>query len=85
MLVFAEHFLDTLKAAMMPQWASLKSPDAKHFYRRKFTDQYARKKRQVKHLWISALLLVLFFPTLPLLISMVMFTSFLSFCILDET
>ncbi len=58
---------------------------ADHAHYRRFTAKYRRKRSIVKSLWISAGLMSLMFPFLQFVCAMGLFTTCLSFAILDET
>lgn len=68
-----------------PHWQAFKKPDPNHFYRRKFTKHYHRKKDTVKNVWIAAGCVMFAFPVIQFIIPTILFTSFIAFCILDET
>lgn len=74
-----------LLTLLKPAWMQRKDPDEEHFYRRTFTKRYQAKLRLVKNLWIVSGLLMLAFPLLPFIASLGLFTTFISFSILDET
>lgn len=63
----------------------LRSPDEYHFHRRRFTQKYRNKQKVVRSLWFSMSLVVLAFPVPHVAVFVALFTTFLSFCILDET
>ena len=46
---------------------------------------YSAKKKIVKSLWIVSGMIMLSFPQLPMIITLGLLTTFLSFTILDET
>ena len=69
-------------------WNSLQNrqqADPNHPYKRLFTERYLAKKRIVKGIWIASGLLMLSFPLLPFVVTLGLFTTFLSFSILDES
>ncbi len=68
-----------------PQWMHSQIPDETHFYRRQFTPAYRKKMILVRRLWVFSGLLVLCFPTFIFLAVISLFSTFLSFCLLDET
>lgn len=55
-----------------------------HPHNRRYTAQYRRKQGLVKDIWIGAGLLIIFMP-LGLQLTMLLATTFVSLCILDET
>ncbi len=67
----------------LPQKSS--SDDTHHPQHRRFTKKYQAKKNIVKVLWISACLLMLINPILPVVLIIALPVTFLSFMILDET
>ncbi|NIB41161.1 hypothetical protein HBA55_16275 [Pseudomaricurvus alkylphenolicus] len=68
-----------------PHWLNSRDPDAEHFHRRRFTHKYREKQRIVRSVWFSAGVVMLAFPQPHVVIALLLFTTFLSFCILDET
>jgi hypothetical protein len=68
-----------------PVWMNSEAPEAQHFHRRRFTTDYRLRQKLVEKIWLFAALLLLCFPSLPLAIAGVLFATFLSFCILDES
>ncbi|MAY41648.1 MAG: hypothetical protein CMI05_04940 [Oceanospirillaceae bacterium] len=70
---------------LAPQWMQNRTPDYDHFYRRFFTAKHKAKRSIAKLIWIAALLLLLFFPYPPLIVSLLLFTTFISFSLLDES
>lgn len=70
---------------LAPAWMRDRTPDENHFYRRFFTAKHRAKKAKAKRLWIGVLLLLLLFPHPPLIVTMLLFTTFLTFCLLDES
>lgn len=56
----------------------------KHPSWRRYTRKYLRKKAIVKDVWIASGTMIIFMP-LYWQITMLLITTFLSFCILDET
>jgi len=69
--------------AIIPDWASCAEPA--HCHGRRYTLKYRRKKGIVKSLWIVSGLSMLVIPILPFMAALGLFTTFLSFVILDET
>ena len=70
---------------LMPDWAQSTCPDPSHCHGRRLTAHYKKKQGVVKNLWIGAGLVMLLVATLPFVFSAILFTTFLSFVILDET
>jgi hypothetical protein len=60
-------------------------PDPSHPHLRRFTRRYRRKRDLVKWVWIFAGLLMLLSKSLALTFFVALGTTFLSFCLLDET
>lgn len=75
-------FLMTL---VLPNWMQDKHPDEQHFYRRKFTSKHRAKRHKVKSLWIGSGLIALLFPLPAVLVTVFLFTTFLSFSLMDES
>lgn len=61
-----------------------KSPDPKHSYRRTFTPKYIKKKKYLYYVWCSVLVSMLIIPSLAYAFASALFTTFISFMILDE-
>ncbi|MCB1724022.1 MAG: hypothetical protein KDJ39_10060 [Gammaproteobacteria bacterium] len=70
---------------MLPHWLNDESPDHKHPHRRRFTVAYRRKQGIVKNVWIASGLLMAIQGSLPLIATLTLGTTFLSFVLLDET
>jgi hypothetical protein len=70
---------------LMPRWAVNSLPDANHCHRRRFTRAYKRKQEMVRSLWIYSGLVMVVIPVAPYVAAATLFTTFLSFVILDET
>lgn len=70
---------------LMPNWAKSRHPDASHFYQRRFTASYQRKKEKVKSIWMVMGCIMLMCPLIQFVVPILLFTSFVAFCILDET
>ena len=56
-----------------------------HPYQRMLTKSYLEKKKIVRSIWIAAGLLMVGFPLPPFIVTLALFTTFLSFTILDES
>ncbi|WP_296060718.1 hypothetical protein [uncultured Amphritea sp.] len=70
---------------MLPEWMQVTYPDGSHFFRRKFTAAYKARLRWVYRIWIGSGLLMLAIPAPPVVIGLGLFTTFISFSLLDET
>ena len=70
---------------LAPAWMRDRTPDETHFYRRFFTAKYRAKRNKAKWLWIGMLALMLCFPYPPLMLAVLLFTTFLTFSLLDES
>ena len=68
-----------------PHLYEIREPDELHPYKRKFTKRYKAKKQVVKGLWIATGLLMIIYPLIPFIVTLGLFTTFLSFSILDES
>jgi hypothetical protein len=62
-----------------------RTPDSDHFYRRFFTAKHRAKRSKAKLIWIAVLFLLILFPYPPLIVSLLLFTTFLTFSLLDES
>ncbi|WP_027857657.1 hypothetical protein [Marinobacterium jannaschii] len=78
------HLLRFLISLMFPHWMQDQTPDQNHFYRRVFTSRHKARVKRLYLLWLGAMSIVLIFPSLPLLIIVTLFTTFISFSFLDE-
>lgn len=74
-----------LQSSWRPLWMESQEPDKEHFHRRRFTENYRRRKQIVERVWLFTGLLLLTFPSPPLAVVGVMLATFVSFSILDET
>ncbi|WP_286238016.1 hypothetical protein [Neptuniibacter halophilus] len=79
------HLLAFLLMLLAPGWMRDRTPDEKHFYRRFFTRRHRAKRSKAKLLWIAALCLMLFFPYPPLMVALLLFTTFITFSLMDES
>ena len=59
--------------------------DDQHPHYRRFSKRYKRKQGVVKNIWIGAGLITLVFPFPHVAVALSLITTFLSFCLLDET
>lgn len=59
--------------------------DDSHPHYRRFSARYKRKQSMVKNFWIGAGLITLIFPLLHVAFILTLSTTFISFCLLDET
>ena len=74
-----------LQMLFQPNWVRHRNPDSEHFYRRTLTPQHRAKKRLIYYIWVSVLLTMLIIPSLAYAFAASLFTTFVSFMILDET
>ena len=70
---------------LLPEWMSNRQPDSQHFFRRKFTSQYRARLRRVYWLWLASSCLMLVLPVPAIVIPLALFTTFISFSLLDES
>lgn len=66
-------------------WLCAGRADYAAFQRRKRTPEYRARKRLCKNIWIGAGLLMVLQPTLPIIGTLGLLATFLSFAILDES
>ncbi len=71
--------------SILPAWWGRAEADPNHPHRRRYTRRYRRKLGLVKSLWIGSGLLMLLCNSLALVFGLALATTFLSFCVLDET
>ena len=64
------------------EWIPL---ETEHPHFRRYSPRYRRKRSLVKNLWLVAGCIILAFPFLPVLVFIFLFTTFISFSLLDET
>lgn len=69
---------------LLPEWMRDNRPDSRHFFRRKFTEAYKARLRWAYRIWLGSALLMLAIPSPPVIIGLGLFTTFLSFSLLDE-
>lgn len=69
---------------LLPDWMRDQHPDSRHFFRRKFTSAYRARLCRVRRIWIGSGLLMLALPSPPVIITLGLFTTFISFSLLDE-
>ncbi|RTE66513.1 hypothetical protein EH243_07920 [Amphritea opalescens] len=69
---------------LLPEWMRNIHPDSDHFYRRKLTPAYKDRLRYAYRIWLGSVLLMIALPSPPVIIGLGLFTTFLSFSLLDE-
>lgn len=74
-----------LVRSFTPRESEIALPREDDDHLRRYSRRYRVKRSWVKNLWIGSSLLMLCFPLLPFMLAVGLFTSFLSFAILDET
>ncbi|MFD1383593.1 hypothetical protein ACFQ45_09455 [Rhodanobacter aciditrophus] len=78
-----------IAAAFMPGWYQKEFIDTKHAthhaHYRRTTEKYRGRRKIVRTLWTGTGILVLAFPTPPIMVGALLFSTCLSFAILDET
>ncbi|GAA5317428.1 MAG: hypothetical protein AseanaTS_26330 [Candidatus Pelagadaptatus aseana] len=74
-----------LQLTWRPVWMDSQKPDKAHFHRRRFTEDYRRRRVIVERVWLFTGLLLLGFPSPPLVVTGLILATFVSFSILDET
>lgn len=79
------HLISFILAFLKPSWMQDKTPDASHFYRRLFTSKHRAKRAKARLLWIGVGGLMLAFPYPPLIIALSLFTTFITFSLMDES
>ncbi|WP_295802398.1 hypothetical protein [uncultured Microbulbifer sp.] len=71
--------------SFLPRESEIVVPNEEDDHLRRYSRRYQVKKGWVKNLWIGSSLLMICFPLLPFVLAVGLFTSLLSFAILDET
>lgn len=79
------YLIDFYFLLFVPSWMQDRTPDESHFYRRFFTAKHRAKRSKAKWLWIGMLSLMACFPYPPVMVAMLLFTTFLTFSLLDES
>lgn len=79
------HWLRFLILLLAPAWMQDRTPDERHFFRRRFTLKHYKKRKKVRYIWLSAISVWLINPTLPMMIFVGLLSTFLSFSLLDES
>ena len=78
-----------IASALMPGWYKREFVDTKHAQKhahyRRTTKKYKMRKKIVRTVWTGTGMLVLAFPTPPIMVGALLFSTCLSFAILDET
>ncbi len=74
-----------LRHCLLPSWLGALSPQRRHQLLRPQTQKYRRKRRIVKNVWLISGATMLINPVLYIILPLALFTTFLSFSILDET
>ena len=86
---FIRFHLTLVFFTFLPSWyqpAFLDEEHAKkHAHFRRATRAYRKKRRLVRNLWTGTGVFMIVFPTPPLLIGAMLFSTCLSFAILDES
>ncbi|MEW5249845.1 hypothetical protein [Microbulbifer sp. 2201CG32-9] len=71
--------------AFLPVAGEIRLPSPHDAQARRYTRAYRARQKRVKKLWLGSCLLMLCFPLVPFVLALSLFTSLLSFAILDET
>ena len=71
--------------ALLPHWWRSHRGDPLHPHGRRFTPKYRAKRRRVRDLWVLAGVCMVVWPTIQVVVPVLLGMTFLSFCILDET
>ena len=79
------NFIKWVYKLITPNWAIYRHPDPNHFFKRRFTTRYKQKQQRVKNVWIIMGCVIVICPVIQFIVPILLFTSFVSFCILDET
>ncbi|MDE1463137.1 hypothetical protein [Spartinivicinus poritis] len=73
-----------LCSKLLPGWMHNKKPDAKHFYRRLFTNAYQNKKQRLTIYWLILGGFLTQINSLPAIVCLLLIATFATFAILDE-
>ncbi len=82
---FYWELINSFIAPYRPDLLTLNESAENHPHYRRFTKRYMRKRGLVKSLWIVAGVIFLINPVIQLIAVVALFTTCLSFAILDET
>lgn len=85
LLIILKQWLQDLLVLPFPHQLFDRRVDAKHDSLRRNTQHYQQQKEWARCLWVGFAVVLFFFPLLPVLIGGSLFTTFLSFCVLDES
>ncbi|AWF81153.1 hypothetical protein BTJ40_10165 [Microbulbifer sp. A4B17] len=85
LFAFIRFYCTNLVRFFLPPVREIAVPSEPDSHTRRYTYHYQQKKSWVKNLWIFSAALMLCFPALPFVLTLIFFTTFLSFAILDET
>lgn len=84
-----EFYAHILLLTLMPSWYQRDFLDvsslSKHAHYRRHTRHYKAKRKLVRSLWTGTGALMLAFPTPPIVVGGLLFSTCLSFAILDES
>ncbi len=83
--VILRFYCTLLVRGFLPRESEIALPKEDDDHLRRYSRRYRVKKGWVKNLWIASSLLMICFPLAPFVLALGLFTSFLSFAILDET
>jgi hypothetical protein len=75
--------LDALAA--FPQWLRAGRVDCEQSHQRRLKPRYLAKKRRIKTIWIIAGMVMLLHPEIYFVALIALFTTFLSFGMLDDS
>jgi len=74
-----------LRHCLIPSWLGALMPQRRHKLANPQTREYRLKKKIVKNVWLISGATMLMNPVLYIILPLALFTTFLSFSILDET
>ncbi|WP_444930895.1 hypothetical protein ACJJIF_03680 [Microbulbifer sp. SSSA002] len=85
LFAFIRFYCSKAVGFFLPPVCEIVIPSAQDSHTRRYTYAYQQKKGWVKKFWLVSITLMLCFPILPFVLTLAIFTTFLSFAILDES
>lgn len=87
--IYLSFYAKLVLLKLMPAWYQKDFLDerkaTKHAHYRRFSRKYRARRKLVRTLWTGTGCLMLLFPTPPIVVGAVIFSTCLSFAILDES
>ncbi|MFE8071685.1 hypothetical protein QQM79_11565 [Marinobacteraceae bacterium S3BR75-40.1] len=84
-LIILKQWVQDLLLLPIPHYVFDRRPDSSHHSLRRNTSSYRQRKDRARCIWLAFAVILFFFPLLPVLVGGSLLSTFLSFCLLDET